>query len=1414
MDGAIVLIVMMAILLLAGIPIAALVLAIAAKGKARQNAERLALIEKKIEKIFEKISSPVQMPEKSPEPQTAAEPRSVKLAAPETIVTSTIPVEHSSSLKVDVQPDLSSSPAYRTVDTLEEAEAHAEATDIVSGQEAAVDSADAVAQPDTEDSSEVEVASPESAPIAAQAEQPLASAKPIDTNAPAGDTPTPPPRSLEEQIGLVWFTRIGAVIGILVAGWFFKYVVDNDIIGPWGRVAIGAIVGLGALITGELLFKGGKTNRIFNQGMQGLGLALMLISTYASSGFYHLVPVPAAFGATAILCLLGGALAIRHQSEGVLIFSLVAALMNPVMLSTGTDRPLALFTYLAVITVLTLFFSVRHNFRIAIWIAVSGVIVLFMGWYSRYFDIHSETIINDIKYNAGAYATLTARIIPLSAVSLFPVIWAVAGIRMNRVGHKQSSLALFLGAGVALTGGLTALLHDHYIILAGSLLGVSAAYSALLIRMGFGKFLSVPMITSFLTLLALSQNMDESDILWMLLIGGALAILFLGMVIREMVAKRTQISIPSLFVLCGSGVLFVIMASIMLLPDSYVSFGIIVVAASMLYLFFSAFMANRIMLFGAAVFSGILLLSQSDADYAVNDGFIYVACAWFLVYVLAAAYDLLVKNSNWAKSSFALLTGTGAAFLSLILANTQPEHNTLRALLCIGAGIVYLVIGTRLIRQKNQHNDLTLLPLGTALGFFGIATGLLLSGVTMTVAFAMEAVCLAYLASKSKRNDKSGNVYWFIGALAFGCVALVHMLGTDLDWLNQQRQLLLHSYGAEGTAYTMPLLNPFALSRIAIAAFLFLTAFFFRRIDSFTAAVKTVVILGHVLVVWLLTTEIQMILAKTVVFEPGLTQDEFRIVWSKMITLRNSESTQRGMIVTSVMGVYALGLIGAGFAFRDVMHRILGIALFGLTLLKLGLWDIWNFDTIYRIAVGATMTVALMTGGFLYARFKDRLKGIVSSQATDKLTLLAIIIVSGAVSMTATTAHGADLSQYEQRCPLKGPIKKGDHAIEITPSLYGLSKVQGRLSDFRITGPDNSEVPFTVRRETSFQRTNNTYREGVILNPVALADGASSAIVDFGESAFRHDSVVLTLSGQNFMRQTTIESSIDGIDYGVLSKGQLVYAVLENGSLYSRTILQYPVTNARYLRITVDTGRDNQSIRINGAKAGIRSATSEEQMLYRNISLSVSRPQKDADGRTIVMLGKTPPNVPLSSVTFKIANDEFVRRVAIQASTHRESWFTIGGGVIYKIQNPAGEPADTARTKIEIEPTAHTFLRAVFQDHDDAPLALTSAQATYPVEKIVFRAKNSGSHVLYVGNADANAPQYDLSAVLQRSDQTVFNPVSLGECRKNNLSPPKDAEPKLPWTEQYALLLKILMGIVLVGLIVWTIRTLKTAGKS
>src|SRR5437868_3992503 len=50
-----------------------------------------------------------------------------------------------------------------------------------------------------------------------------------------------PSRRLETQVGLTWVNRIGVITLVIGIGFFFKWAVDNEWIGPAARVGLGVL---------------------------------------------------------------------------------------------------------------------------------------------------------------------------------------------------------------------------------------------------------------------------------------------------------------------------------------------------------------------------------------------------------------------------------------------------------------------------------------------------------------------------------------------------------------------------------------------------------------------------------------------------------------------------------------------------------------------------------------------------------------------------------------------------------------------------------------------------------------------------------------------------------------------------------------------------------------------------------------------------------------------------------------------------------------------------------------------------------------------------------------------------------------------------------------------------------------------
>jgi uncharacterized membrane protein len=185
-------------------------------------------------------------------------------------------------------------------------------------------------------------------PIPPPIQRPVAEAAPPPIQyVPRSVSPPPPPLpapGLEARIGLNWINIIGVVTLIFGAAFFFKYAVDNNWVGPGARVALGIVAAMVSLFFGDLMWRRGQ--KVFGQGITGLGLALLYLSFWAAFGMYHLLPQPVAFLLMVLTTAASVVFAMRYESQVIAVLGMLAAYWTPGALSSGEPHPWILFNYI------------------------------------------------------------------------------------------------------------------------------------------------------------------------------------------------------------------------------------------------------------------------------------------------------------------------------------------------------------------------------------------------------------------------------------------------------------------------------------------------------------------------------------------------------------------------------------------------------------------------------------------------------------------------------------------------------------------------------------------------------------------------------------------------------------------------------------------------------------------------------------------------------------------------------------------------------------------------------------------------------------------------------------------------------------------------------------------------------------
>jgi len=190
-------------------------------------------------------------------------------------------------------------------------------------------------------------------------------------------------RSLENRIGSHWFNRIGILAVLISMAWFLKLAMDNHWIGPLGRVLIGLVAGAALIAWSERFRRRGYA--IFSYSLKAVGSGTIYLSLWAAFSLYHLLPPGAAFTAMIMVTAFNGYMAWAQDAELLGLYAIVGALSTPVLVSTGENHEVTLFTYLLVLNLAALVLVALRPWSRLLFGAFIGTVLLFAGWWSEYY---------------------------------------------------------------------------------------------------------------------------------------------------------------------------------------------------------------------------------------------------------------------------------------------------------------------------------------------------------------------------------------------------------------------------------------------------------------------------------------------------------------------------------------------------------------------------------------------------------------------------------------------------------------------------------------------------------------------------------------------------------------------------------------------------------------------------------------------------------------------------------------------------------------------------------------------------------------------------------------------------------------------------------------------------------------------
>lgn len=270
--------------------------------------------------------------------------------------------------------------------------------------------------------------------------------------------PPPPARGFrapdwESLVGVRLFSWIAGIALVIAAVSFLRYSVEQGLLGPPIRLAIGVVTGVALLVTSET--RGRHRWSVTADAFAASGIAILFATFFAGSALWHLIPQVGTFALMVLVTAVAVLLAIRHDSLFIALLGLVGGFATPILLSTGEDRPIGLFGYLLVLNAGLAWVGRRRGWTVLIALSVGFTAIYQWGWVMKFLlDRPAELPIAVAVFLVFPVLVALTRLVPAREDGAAP-----------RYFEETAATSALLPLLFALCFAWVPALGDHYVLL-------------------------------------------------------------------------------------------------------------------------------------------------------------------------------------------------------------------------------------------------------------------------------------------------------------------------------------------------------------------------------------------------------------------------------------------------------------------------------------------------------------------------------------------------------------------------------------------------------------------------------------------------------------------------------------------------------------------------------------------------------------------------------------------------------------------------------------------------------------------------------------------------------------------------------------------------------------------------------------
>lgn len=1273
-----------------------------------------------------------------------------------------------------------------------------------------------------------------------------------------------PVSAFNEMDASKWMSWVGAIAVMIGMGYFLKYTIEEQWLGPTGRVALGILGGMLVFVGAAFGMK--KDYRVLAEGLAGAAMGILYFSLFAAFQWYDLMPQMVAFAGMAFVTALGLSFAAKFNSLTSAILAMIGGFLTPFMLSKGGGNVTSLFTYVLILDLGVLVLATFRNWGALHLLNFFGTVLIWIGWLG----------------NSYAPADL---IITAGWITVFGVLFSILGIWRHVIRKENSSTAdmavmlltpiAYFGAIYVLTRpehsnlhGLLAILVAVYYIASGSfaylrnpgnnlvvvtLVGIGLSFVTLAVPLQMkGYWIVIAWAVESLLLIEIGLRYNKPG--FRVTGFGLLAIVQMHLVMYSMGTLTKPLDFTTGFVRRAWE------DPQSLDAEKMYAWGLIN-GRSM------SFMANAVVL---AILSWEYRRREKSAriDWAESSKKLGLSLPMPsanqvslilipLVPIAILAMGLLETYVFGARANWPVATHLSMvpiwlslfAVLSLFAFKRMSDVSTLgglaRGLYSITA---ILFIGFLFLHFPDWDSTATPLwgrillnprGMGFLMAFVAALLGAnqylrsesngpddrsLATSLTIAVPFVLLGMCLTETFAFGQRHDW----IWASHASAIGIWLSLFTVGMlfvgrripsqRLSLMNFSRLLLIGLTGIIGLLFFGTLSDWNAEVRRGLSK-----AWDFAFLNPRGVC--------YLLAVWAVLVA-RKFWKRSVVEKPdgdslrgpSLSKDQMGMlaytIGFLMFTIevfalgkQRSWGTATSLAITGTWTTLALVTIAAGFMRRSAPIRIMALIVFAVTTAKVFLYDVWYLDKPIRVAAFTGLGLALFVGSFLYRRFNNQLKDWIKPMSL----LLAVLIPLGLSGSLRAADATPDLStQLSHRFPLnaytpptgESNVDPNYIRIPLTQEMYAAS-LRG-LHDVRILSVDgdgrSTQIPYELISPTDEPGPPDC--ELPILRQ--KNDGTVTEVIVSDKDvadAIEGFRLAVTSSEKEYARTLRISGAdqSDSADWKLLvSDGYIVDRSQRNLRL-TDTSIDCPPSKFHFYRFEIENAGQLPLV--------IKSCTSRHAR--RHVATRVSYPvsiknEVRTESQTTRAELLLPGPAPIDRLEFEVSGPEEYLRQAHLDWFDEISTTPIQSLLLFHLPKFATEQT----TSMSFSPQRADKLRLEIENGDNQRLRVKSARAFGIQEYLAVpvKALQEARHpvAIYIGGR-VGAPSYDLTRIHTLPGLNTMSTLVASPDSKNALY--QNRGPQRAWADEHPRLVWMLVigGVVILSVI--AVALLKAAGN-